>query len=686
MGEDNVTKTVLDLDNAEFLAKMQESLGLLGEFGKAENLEGLISGLQSIGLIAGVAGVAFLAIKTALDLTEESEHIEQVNRSFQMLAQSAGLVADTLKEDLVKAAGGLAGETELLQAANRAIVEMGGNASKIPQTMEIARKATVVFGGDLISNFEGINRALANGNVRMLRQYGIVIDTTKAHQEYAKSLGVGVEFLSQAGQKQAVMNAALAQATEKFKDIDVNATPVSNNIARIGVAFTEMKEKLVSAFAASVSPFVEFLTGPSSLKMMITTIGFVADSVGVLVAGFKTLIVGVAAAGDIVNGTINSFSKFGQGIWAVVSGNEALKKSLNESTTKLGTINFSATQKAYESLVSTVTAKPIFKDLLADLEKAEKKAKEASTASTVKGPDPIDHEKMKQAEIKFQTDILKIQEQALKDSEKTETTKEGFTKIRDAEMVTTAQEASQKIEKLRVEGLNKGLMSEQQYAASVAMIQKKLAADIQLIRNKENADEIKALQNLQDQNSKTAVGFSAAWHKNGAMASKDIQDMGKLGENSFKAMSSHAITAFKAIGDGSQNAADALKSAMFGAIGAIAEQEGEYLVLAGIASYDFVQAAEGAALIALGAAISGMGGGSSGVVSGSSSGGGGSASPAAATAATAAPAPQAAQTKNVQIAINGNIFETEQTKQRLVDMIRQASDATDFEFKKIGTA
>jgi hypothetical protein len=233
------------------------------------------------------------------------------------------------------------------------------------------------------------------------------------------------------------------------------------------------------------------------------------------------------------------------------------------------------------------------------------------------------------------------------------------------------------------------LITEEQYAAAVKNIQKKLGSDIQQIRDKQNTDEVTALKNLEAQNLKTSVGFEAAWHKNGAQAAQDIQNMGKMGDMSFNALDKSAVAAFQSIGNGSQNAAQALQSAMFGAIGSIATQMGEYLILAGIGTYDPIQIAEGGLLVALGSALSSMGSGSQSAPS--SSGGGGGGALTASTGSTAgsasqAPTPQAQQQKSLTVAINGNIFETDQTRTRLMDMIRQSQDMTDFSLKNIGTA
>ena len=163
--------------------------------------------------------------------------------------------------------------------------------------------------------------------------------------------------------------------------------------------------------------------------------------------------------------------------------------------------------------------------------------------------------------------------------------------------------------------------------------------------------------------------------------------MAKAGEITFNSFKTRSVEAFKAMGDGSKSGADAVKGFMLGSLGDIAMEYGTFHLINGAATYNFVEVAEGGALIALGAALQSMGSSSgSSSSSASSGGGGGGAGPAGISdpGSPATPAPQAAQTKSLTVAISGNIFETDQTRTRMMDMIRQAGDFTDFNLKQIG--
>lgn len=221
--------------------------------GRGTQSVGALSGVLSGGLLAsiGLVTVAATAMTKWLDLTLISERNNQVSNSFEAIAQSAGLTAEVLREGLLESAQGLADDDDILQAANRSIIELGRNADKIPQIMEMARKATALFGGDLIQNFENISGAIASGNTRLLRQYGIVIDTEAAMDKYAKSIGTTSDRLNEAGKKQALANAALEQASLKFKDVDESSTSATQALQRMKVSLGGVVDAIADASANS---------------------------------------------------------------------------------------------------------------------------------------------------------------------------------------------------------------------------------------------------------------------------------------------------------------------------------------------------------------------------------------------------------------------------------------------------
>lgn len=653
---DQVTKVVLDLDNSEFMTKLRQSLGLLKEFGDGQNLTEMVKSLAEMAEIVGVVGVAILAVKEGIDLTVEAEKINQVTASFNALAKSAGLSAEVLKNELTAAAHGLVSETDLLQSANKAIIAMGENAGRIPQVMELARKATIVFGGDLISNFENINRGLATGNTRMLKRYGLVVDASKAEDAYAKSLGVSREYLDDNGKRLAVMNAAMEQGAEKFKDIDEKSLKATNSLKQIGATFKDLGEIAVLAWGRIAGPAVS-----SWLEKV---------------------------AGAFHEIKVRAVEAWGGASEKAENHKTYLEQNTQELEKQIALYRQNGlTQQADFYSVQLAKQKAELAGITQEQEKAVALEKEKAAADGAGGAKGVDTDKLLKARQKFEADLAKIHKERVDTDVKVETDAEQVKARIDAQSEAIRTEAALKIAKLDKELNDAGIRDEQTHAKMREDINKK--ADNDILKNEQqlDADRIKALKNYEEQTKNTSKGIVAGFRSEGEQARQNFTNMAKFGHTAFSAIGSNATSAFEALGNGSKNAADALKGFFFGAMGDIAEQQGEIMLLMGLWPPNPVAIAAGGALIALGAALKSVAGGSSSGSSGAVSGGGSAFSPDVTSnnsPGNAAPSPQAAEKKTVTVAIQGNYFETDQTRNRLMEMIREAGDFTDFQLKQIG--
>lgn len=663
MGDNNeTTKVVLDLDNDEFVAKLKDSLGLLGEFGKGESIAPLIETLTEVGAVVGVATAAFFAFKTAIDLNVEAEKINQINKSFEALAKSVGLSGSELKEGLLGAAKGLVDETDLLEGANKAIVKMGENASRLPEIMELARKATVVFGGDLMTNFNDISTALASGNARMLRHYGLIIDASKAQEEYAKTLGISKDYLDDTGKRMAIMNAALEQGKEKFANIDESTLKTTNNLQRMGAEFKELKEIAIVAWDKIAGPYV------SSFVESLT------KSVHGLVLSFKSMFADGAEKENARREILEQSTKS-------LEQQLAIYKKVNDPA--LIQITSAALEKQKAELDQLNAKQKTLTDEKAKTAAADKAAAAAENNTQKKG---IDYDKLTKDRDKFEKELIKLHKETAAAEEKTETDVTAMMKLQEDKKVAIAQEAERKIAEIKTQYKDKGVINQKQYADAVTQIEKKKASDMTAIDMQTDQARLKALTNLENANKKTTAGITAGFKKMGEQSRQDFMNMSKAGERAFSAIGNNAVSAFKALGNGSKDASSALKGFFLGALGDIAEQQGEAMLLMGLWPPNPVAIAGGGALIALGAAMKAAGD-SSGSSSSSVGGGGGYSSAAAAssdTSANAQPTPAPAEKKTVTVSIAGNYFETDQTRTRLMDMIREAGDFTDFNLKQIG--
>lgn len=231
---DEITKSVGDLQSSV----KKDSANLGNSFDSAFSL--FTKGAALTG--------AIYATKKALDVLFEAENVKSINAQFELFTKNAKVGTETLREGLIKAADGLADDTDLLKVANKALIDLGISAAKLPEILGLARQVTASFGGGLIENFEKLSNAIATGQVKTLKQMGLIIDLDKAHKDYAATLGVNVSKLSDTAKQTALLNAVLEKGKTSFNGLDTDANQVQNAFQRLKVTLAQAAETATLAF------------------------------------------------------------------------------------------------------------------------------------------------------------------------------------------------------------------------------------------------------------------------------------------------------------------------------------------------------------------------------------------------------------------------------------------------------
>jgi hypothetical protein len=675
----STAKITLDLDNAEFVKKLKESLGLMGEIGKAESISEAVHMFLKIGAVVGVAAAGVAVFKTAMDMAVEGEEIKRIEASFEALADAIGLSAEKLKHDMTVATKGFVNETELLKLGTQAMIALGDQAARIPEIMQLARKATSVFGGELADNFKTFAIAVESGNLRSLRQFGIVVDQTKALRDYAKEQGVSVELLSEQGKKQALANAALDQANQKFSQLPAIQRPATDAIKHFKVAWTDLWETVNKTASATGSFFRDFFDGATTLTNLAKT-GFTK----VFKDDLESLDKNIAKLDDKMakhKTRIEELSKAHEEAWFINK-----KSYQNRIDTE------KVLMKNSQSELANLLAKRAVLVQNQETEKeAEEKAKEASDSQLENGKKytaahSIDIEKRKAKELEFHRDVLTISKEALAARELNITTVDEMENAVRAQQILIEQEHQVKLREIVKKYGEDKFLDKTQMNQMIENLELATAEKIALIEENLQAKRIAAMENSARRAKTLSDGIQAGFALEGAKAGKEFADMGARGQRTFRIIGDNAASAFVAMGRGTKSAGEAMRMFMFGAIADIAEAEGKLLLLKGLGERNPVAFAQGGALLALSGALRAMAGGASQGVGGAGEGGAGGGAPLAGAGPGAEPAPaiQAQTQKSVTIQIQGSYYETDQTRERLMNMIREAGDFTDFNLRQIG--
>lgn len=658
-------KVVLDLDNKEFIQKLRESMGLVGSLGNAQGFEDITKNFLAIGRAVGVATAAFAAAKTAFDLTLQAEKIEQISRSFDAMAESVGLAARTIREDLIEATGGLIDDDEALQSATRAMAALGDQAARIPEIMSLARKATVLFGGEVTQNFETFSTAIASGNARSLRQFGIIVDTEKALEKYARTLGVSANYLSEAGKKQAVANAALEQARAKFQNVDESALKATNSFKRFQVQLGELVDTTATAVGQS-SAFGKFFDYLSKS----------AQGYGVLVqrylgTGLETerlkmseLSAGLFDARERLKALNAEYEK------ASMLERPFMQSSINRQRDKV---------KELEREVELQRTKVAGMEKEAEAQaKAEAKPKAEAPAAKAGG---VDLSQLRKDQEAFLRDVAKLESEIFERRKANALDMATYEAAHAEQVRALAEQAAMQAQEVDQKAASLGLQNDEQVANAKAAIYENLNLKLNELEMQRQNAAVQVAENQLRVAQTTAEGIAAAFALGSAQAARDFENFGRRGQVVFKAFEKNAVSSLIALGEGTADAGEAMRGFMFGALADIAEAEGRVMLLQ--AFHNPAAGAAGAALLVLSGVLRGMAGSRArGDIGGGGAGGG--AQGGVTAPGEARPEAEQAPRRAVTIQIQGSYFETDQTRARLMEMIRESGDFTDFNLRQIG--
>lgn len=689
MAGENPISFILDLDTDAFKSGIESSISLTKQLGQKENLAGLIEGLEVTVEVLGAVGLAAAAFKGALDLTVEAENITRVNELFGTLTEQAGISTETLRSGLEKASNGLVPMTELLQSVNKVIVEMGASAAKTPELFELSRKAAILFGGTAKQAFDTITQAIAGGYTRSLqRSYGLQIDVNEAVKKFAAQQGLAADEVNKAGRSQAILNAFLEKAGHDWAGVNSNQKTTVNLIEQTKTALKELGEVFTLVFEKTGGPMVR--------KM---------------VSAFKDLADGVHHVALRVFGS--DLEKNNEKLIVAKQRVEEFTRALNSERQALGQANEEGNKSRAEEHAKRVQLwTQRIKEQQIEIDKLEAKQENADHKQTERekrhgsgqgGGGGAGHfsdkDKVKKNEEETQAEIFKIDEKARLERMKQINSIEELDKA-----VKENQQAREKQHQIALQKIENDSSKNHTQKVRLEEAENKRYQDE--VRNSEK-ETWKLRQQLLDDyvaNSENALqGVGRAAHRMAEQAAHDLKDFGKQGDVIMNNFAKNSTSAFEQIGvavaankNVAQSTADAMKGFFLNMIGDTAEQYGGMLLLEGIGSFDPVAIAAGGALIAFGAGVKSMasqygagGGGSSVSTAGISSGGGGPSGPDLSAQQTGGNSQQSLSQqqvpqRTVNINIAGHYLNTQESQRTLMEAVRNETDATDFQYNKIG--
>ena len=156
--------------------------------------------------VSVLAGI--MAVREAWNMMNSAAKARQEKRSFEALAASYGSNAKQIVASLKEVSQETVDTMTLIRNAGTAMM-MGINPEDTVALMKIATATAKMTGQTTVKAFEDITLAVGRQSKMILDNLGIIIDTEKANEAYAKKMNIVGRTLTDTEKKQAFMNATL---------------------------------------------------------------------------------------------------------------------------------------------------------------------------------------------------------------------------------------------------------------------------------------------------------------------------------------------------------------------------------------------------------------------------------------------------------------------------------------------
>jgi len=191
----------------------------------------------SSGFVAAYATLAanIFAISAAFNFLKQAGNLKALQDAQEQYAFKTGTSMKLLTSRIQEASGSIISFEEAAQAA--AIGRAAGlNSDQLEGLAKAAKNAGATLGRDIPDAFQRLTRGAIKAEPELLDELGIIIRLDTVMKDYKTALQITGRELTAFERTQAVVNAVLAQADEKFDDIGKNA----NGIAKLGKAFDDL--------------------------------------------------------------------------------------------------------------------------------------------------------------------------------------------------------------------------------------------------------------------------------------------------------------------------------------------------------------------------------------------------------------------------------------------------------------
>ena len=236
-----------------------------------KDIQGISGNLSKMALRAGAVAGAFYAAKGLIqgitELSRKAAKVEALERGFDSLGKKLGFSSQSFNK-LNNAVNGTMKQTDLMTEANNAMMlGVVKSDDEMAQLFDTAQRLGQALGVDTAQAVNSLVTGMGRQSKLMLDNLGIMIDTNKANEVYAESLGKSVAQLTEQEKKLAFNNAVLEESGrlvgnlgEEVLDNQSTFQQMDTSLDSLAIAMGELFAPAVNLGAAAIRDLAEATT------------------------------------------------------------------------------------------------------------------------------------------------------------------------------------------------------------------------------------------------------------------------------------------------------------------------------------------------------------------------------------------------------------------------------------------
>lgn len=255
------------------------------------------------------------------DFTDKASNTKEAGDAMDRLAKNLNLNSKDILSGLQNASKWTVANYDLILAANKAMsLGVAKNTNDFTTLMEIARTKAKNMGITTTQAYNDIVTGLGRWSAMILDNLGIVVNSTEANEEYAKSIGKTVSQLTDAEKKQALINKVVADGRKEMQAMgDIELTTAEKK-AKLTAQIENMKDRIGSALIPIVQKLMDYITPIiEKITRRVEENPRLAEWIIMVVGAISWLLVGISTLGLAIGPIWTVINVLGKGFWALGS-------------------------------------------------------------------------------------------------------------------------------------------------------------------------------------------------------------------------------------------------------------------------------------------------------------------------------------------------------------------------------